>query len=625
MEFRILGLLDVRVGPAALALPGGKQRTVLATLLLRPGEIVSIERLVDELWGESPPASAQHTLEVYVSRLRQLLNGHGTVIARRGTGYVLELAGAKLDAQSFVEFADAASHASATGDHAHASEVARTALALWRGLVLADVALGPAARADAERLEERRLRTLEVQVDAELALGRHEEVVGELQSLVAHNPYRERYVAQLMIALYRSGRHAEALDAYEQTRRRLDGDLGLQPSADLQQLSAQIVRQEPDLQAPSAESDAVLQSAARVRARRLSGLVALGAAVAAAVTLSAAGAARQYDVGSDSEAMRLALVVQEGRPDDAASEWRRSELTSALVTLEADGDLESSGGVDSELLPFPEEFAPHDVERTARSLAAGDFDLVLFGIDTDSARELAPYMRKLAGTRSVFLGSSLNELGLRDAPNVSAVRFALEQPAQLAGALSGLMSPYAARGGGPLDVVSVVAAEPTPETLRIIDAFRHGFEQARPGGSVRVHYTHETIDPTDCELAANAQIDAGSDLIFVHSRHCGTGALAVAQTRGVWAISGDSVMRPGRHVLGSIVQDWDNSLYSVVRAFGDRSLPAGRDVVLSLDGYNVLLEMRGGLPVGIASRVVRLCSDIRLNADGLTIPTFAEP
>jgi tetratricopeptide (TPR) repeat protein len=149
-----------------------------------------------------------------------------------------------------VELAGDVSSAAAEDDAATAARVAGDALALWRGPALAGVALGTAGRADAERLEELRLRVLEQDVDAELGLGRHEAVVGELQALVGQNPYRERFVAQLMLALYRSGRHADALDVYERTRIALDDELGLQPSAELQQLSGRIVRQDPELRRP---------------------------------------------------------------------------------------------------------------------------------------------------------------------------------------------------------------------------------------------------------------------------------------------------------------------------------------------------------------------------------------
>ncbi len=205
VEFRVLGPLEVLGGGEPLALGGAKQRAVLAVLLLRAGEVVPLERLIDEVWGNDPPPSAAHTLESYVSRLRQLLNGRGPILSRRGAGYAIDLHGAQLDALAFVELQERASLASALEEHASALEWASAGLDLWRGPALADVALASAGRAEAERLEEFRLRAYEMRFDAELALGRQAQCIGELQALVAQNPYRERFVEQFMLALYRSG------------------------------------------------------------------------------------------------------------------------------------------------------------------------------------------------------------------------------------------------------------------------------------------------------------------------------------------------------------------------------------------------------------------------------------
>ena len=177
----------------------------LAVLLLSANEVISVERLIDEVWGDRSPPSAAHSLEAYVSRIRQLLNGHGPTLTRRGAGYRLDLGGATLDADLFAQELQGASDAAAEGDLGLASVLASRALALWHGPALADVSLASAGRAEAERLEEARLRAFELRFDAELDLGHHEAIVGELQVLVGQNPYRERFVAQLMLTLYRSG------------------------------------------------------------------------------------------------------------------------------------------------------------------------------------------------------------------------------------------------------------------------------------------------------------------------------------------------------------------------------------------------------------------------------------
>jgi pentatricopeptide repeat protein len=318
MECRVLGPLDVRVGDEPIALGGGKQRAVLAVLLLRAGEVVPVERLVDEVWGDDPPPSAAHTLESYVSRIRQLFNGYGPRLVRKGVGYALELGDATLDARRFVELQEQASLAAAMDEPGDVIDLTAGALAMWRGPALADVALASAGRAEADRLEELRLRTYELRFDAELALGRHEQAIGEVQKLVAQNPYRERFVAQLMLALYRAGRHAEALDVYEQMRRRLDDDLGLQPSTDLQQLSGQIVRQDPALRQREVTQSTRPAAVMTSRARRLTELVVVGAVVAAVMAFTASGSTPQLPRAVPAAAVGtspIALVLPKDNPE----------------------------------------------------------------------------------------------------------------------------------------------------------------------------------------------------------------------------------------------------------------------------------------------------------------------
>ena len=145
-------------------------------------------------------------------------------------------------------------------------------------------------------------------------------------------------------------------------------------------------------------------------------------------------------------------------------------------------------------------------------------------------------------------------------------------------------------------------------------AFKRGVSRALPHGAVQIGYTNETDDPTACELMANRQIDAGADVVFVHAGQCGAGALAVARTRGVWAIASDGLGRAGDNIIGAAFKDWDNAVSGAVAAFRDHRLPAGRDVTLTLDGYHVGLEMHTSLPPGVASKVVELCSDIRIHS-----------
>jgi DNA-binding SARP family transcriptional activator len=241
MEFRLLGPLEVSERGRPLPLGGPKQRSLLAFLLLRANELVPVELLVDELWGESPPATVGKSVQIYVSRLRKQL-GEGRLVTR-APGYLLRLDPSELDAARFEQLVGAARGA----DPAAAATTLREALALWRGPALADLAYEPFAQAPAARLEELRLHALEALMDAELANGRHAELVGELEALVAGQPLREPLRGQLMLALDRCGRQADALDAYQEARAALTDELGIEPSRALRELQEAILRQDPGL------------------------------------------------------------------------------------------------------------------------------------------------------------------------------------------------------------------------------------------------------------------------------------------------------------------------------------------------------------------------------------------
>ena len=284
MEFRILGPLQVLADDRQVALGAAQQREVLAILLLHRGEVVSVDRIVDDLWGERQPDKATKTVQVYVSRLRKVL-GDGVLVTRAG-GYALELNGASVDADRFSRLADEGRKALDNGDPRGAREKLTAALALWRGPALADLAYEPFAQNEASRLEELRLVAVENRAEADLALGRHAELVPELEALVREHPTRERLLGALMLALYRSGRQVEALETYRDARRTLDEELGLEPGSRLQQLERSILTHDPTIEGPPATG-----SMAVLRRRRRGGmLVALGGALllagaVAAVTL----------------------------------------------------------------------------------------------------------------------------------------------------------------------------------------------------------------------------------------------------------------------------------------------------------------------------------------------------
>jgi predicted ATPase/DNA-binding SARP family transcriptional activator len=248
MEFRVLGPVQVLEDGRELVLGGPKQRALLAELLLHVGIVLPRDHLVDALWGERPPSSARSSLQVYVHGLRRVLGAER--IETHGTGYRVRVAPDELDVSRFERLLDAAERSLAEGRPGDAAEDLERALSLWSGPALADVADQPVAQAAAPRLEELRLRALELRNDARLALGEHVSIVPDLEVLVAVQPYRERLREQLVLALYRSGRQQEALDAYRAAREALVEELGIEPGPALQALEGAVLRQDAELAAP---------------------------------------------------------------------------------------------------------------------------------------------------------------------------------------------------------------------------------------------------------------------------------------------------------------------------------------------------------------------------------------
>ena len=244
MEFRILGPLEVLDGDRAVELGGQRQRSLLTLLLLHANQVVSASRLIEELWPEEASDSHAGALQASVSRLRKSLGSGAELLVTLPTGYVIKLAPEQLDLDRFERLVQEADDA----EPQEAAERLREALALWRGPALADFAYEPFAQAAIGRLEEVHLLAVEMRIDADLALGRHAALVAELDALAAEHPLRERLRGQLMLALYRSGRQAEALAAYQTARRVLVDELGIEPSATLQELERAILRQDPVLE-----------------------------------------------------------------------------------------------------------------------------------------------------------------------------------------------------------------------------------------------------------------------------------------------------------------------------------------------------------------------------------------
>lgn len=346
-EFRLLGSVEAVVGGQPVALGGIKQRALLAALLLDANSVVSTARLTEALWGEDAPATAAKTLQVYVSRLRHELesaNGAGgSRLVTRAPGYVLEVAPDEVDLLRFERLAAEARESLGAGRPAQAADQLRAALALWRGPALADLDLEPVARLAAPRLEEERLAALEDRIDADLASGRASELTGELRRLVDEHPLRERLRAQQMLALYRTGRQADALSAFQDARRRLVGELGIEPGAQLQQLERQILEQDPALQLRGPRR--ALGPVRRIRRRTLVLAGAAACLVTAGVVVAATGGGSDGAprsaaaapaikvvadslVGIDARTGRLVAQYQVGANPDQVAAWHETAWVS---------------------------------------------------------------------------------------------------------------------------------------------------------------------------------------------------------------------------------------------------------------------------------------------------------
>jgi DNA-binding SARP family transcriptional activator len=491
IEFRILGPLEAERGGALLALGGHKQRAVLAVLLLHHGEVVSSDRLADEVWGEEQPATVAHTLQVYVSNLRKVLGegapkGERQHLATRPPGYLLQLEPDELDLFRFERLVAEGRDALATGDARTAADRLRAALGLWRGPALADFTYEPFAQSAIARLEELRLAALEDRIDAELALGRHGDLVGELEALIAESPLRERPRGQLMLALYRAGRQAEALDAYQAARRALVEELGIDPSPALQRLEKAILVQDAGLELeppteverPAAKSGALERSilVLPLEAGALDRLLAVAEPLARSQSPHELILARLLDpsrsAGLPAAASglnaRKARLAKAGVPARAAAFTSRdpgadavrlaSEQGVDLLLLDCPPSPLATGSFGAELDQLLSE-APSDVallvDREAR--APGGYVLVPFGGTEHewSALELGGWIASVRGVDLRMLGTEEDTgEGRRDASRLlAAAAFALQQVVDVAAApmLGG-------RGGGSVVEAAAEAA-----------------------------------------------------------------------------------------------------------------------------------------------------------------------
>ena len=434
VEFRILGPLEVVRDGQVVKLGGALQRTLLALLLTSANGVLSVDRLIDALWGERPPREAQNALQYHVSQLRKTLGGPD-VIETREPGYVVRVSPDELDLLRFEQLVETAEGAPPE----RAARLLRDALGLWRGLPLADLKNEAFAQSEIRRLEEVRLTALERRVDADLALGRHARLIPELEALVHEHPYREHLRAALMRAFYAAGRQAEALAAYRDARQTLVEELGIEPSPALQELEQAVLRQDPAL-AP--ERDAVrLERAILVVAddeRRLDDLLAIAEPLARKPPrelilarlvrdprdLSGASSAladRRETLARRGISSRAAAYTSAEPGSDAAVLAEEQDVE--LVLVDASPQLVESGRPDEHLRGLLEQ-APCDVGLlvSGPGLDAGPVVVPFGGVEHDwSAIELAAWLAASLGTTLRLLGTQANPAqGRRDASRLLA-------------------------------------------------------------------------------------------------------------------------------------------------------------------------------------------------------------
>jgi DNA-binding SARP family transcriptional activator/DNA-binding beta-propeller fold protein YncE len=416
MEFRVLGRLEVVVDDVPVALGGSKQRTLLAHLLLNANAVVSADQLVDVLWGEEPPATATHTLHVYVSQLRKLLkDGDDVELATEGRGYALRLPPEALDLTRFLRRSEAGRRALTSGNLEVAATELREALAMWRGDPLSDLPYDGLPAHEMARLHELRLGALEDRVEADLGLGRDADLIGELGALVASNPLRERVRGQQVIALYRSGRQAEALQSLRAFRQMLGTELGIDPGHDLQRLEVQILQQDPELDwhpAPAAtrpsEPDLSAAQVASARRRRTLVWALVGGLVVVVAVIGLALVPR----GSEQPAPTVIDPNAVGRIDPATAKLEVSIPTAGAAPGQmawADGSLwvaNTNSGTVARIDPASDRVIRSvSTDGAPTDLAAGEGAVwVLNGLEGE-VRAIDPRTNEVTATVSVPQGS----------------------------------------------------------------------------------------------------------------------------------------------------------------------------------------------------------------------------
>lgn len=601
MDFRLLGPLEVAEDGHPVSLGGSRARALLALLLLHRNAVLTLDQIVDELWPERPPKTAEQVVRVYVSNLRKALEPAGSgrppqVILTRGNGYLLRAGPDEVDVDRFEALRAEGRRLLAAGEVTQAAAALGDAIALWRGAPLQDFAYERFAQPEIARLEELRLVTLEDRFDAQLALGRDSELVADLDHLVEANPLRERLRAQLMLALYRSGRQADALEIYQRGRRHLVDELGLEPSESLRRLETRILQQDPELDRPSATlplKEPANGPPPRPRRLALAGVTALVLAAIATAGILIAATTGHSPRRPGASSLRVALVVNQPR-----------NTTPTTVTLDPINGLHNAAeevGARTKIF-YGGCGTCASFFRTVAE-AAGRSDLVIVEATPD-VEQLSQVTARFPKTRFLIPDSVFDPgASFRGQRNVTGVNFHDRENAELGGYLAGLMT----HGHG---AVSAVGGIRKVQSVRdLIAGFKAGARLARPDIRVLVTYTGTFYPLARCAKAAIRQIDHGSVVVFDAAGACGTRALMATMTRGVWGIGVDSDLSYlGPTMLASVVKRFDKATQLAVELFASRQLPRGRDIQLDLYSGNVGLTgiNSAAVPEAVQRKVTEL-------------------
>jgi basic membrane lipoprotein Med (substrate-binding protein (PBP1-ABC) superfamily)/DNA-binding SARP family transcriptional activator len=583
VDYRLLGPLEVVDDGRRVVLGGARQQALLTLLLLRRNQVVATEAIVEELWAGEQPRTAHQIVRVYVSQLRKALepdrgDDEPRILLTHGAGYMLRTEPDEVDLDRLDALRADARRLVADGRAAEAAAVLREALALWRGPPLHDVAYESFAQHEVTRLEELRLVTLEDRFEAELAAGDDAAVVADLEPLVAANPLRERLRAQLMLALYRTGRQADALTAYADARRVFVEELGLEPAERLSELQARILRHDPALEREGQSTSPAQAAQPRRRPRTLWFGIA-GASIAAVSAIALAFVLRDGSSGQPAN-RRVTIIIgaaQRTNPPPVVA-LALDGVRAAERDLHADVHVVyggSPGALDA------------DGIRAMLERAASRSGLV-YTPDIGNNAIIARVARAFPRTRFV-VGYQVERAPYSGLANVTGITFANREVGYLAGYLAAL----AARDGA----VSVVGGVPFPVVVDLVEGFAEGAHAARPSIRVLKGYSGTFYEQSPCETLAKRQIDAGSRVVFDAAGDCGFGALEAAGIRGVWGIGVDKDLSYlGPHILASAVKRLDHAPELAIKLFLDDELPRGKTILLDLSSDSVGL-------VGISNRV----------------------